>query len=80
MMAFTVETDDDDGVPWDPAAGRRGYRIEPKTSRFQHASGYVRHAAAQAGLGLLAEHDVVLRYQMRVPVRGKLFLWRKENE
>ena len=78
VMGFTVETENED-VPWKPEAGRRGYRIEPKTSRFKHASEYVRHAAAQAGLNLLAEHDVVLRHQMRVPVRGKLFVWRKSN-
>ena len=69
-LLFTVETSDSDFGP-------RGYRLDVKTSRFTHDVLHLRKLIKKVGLIIRKERAITLRYQMRMPVKGMLFVCEK---
>ena len=69
-LLFTVETSDSD-------IGPRGYRLDVKTSRFTHDVLHLRKLIKKVGLIIRKERAITLRYQMRMPVKGMLFVCEK---
>ena len=65
-LIFTIEAS--------AQALEKGYRLDVKTSRFVHDVSYVRRMLNEEGYAVQREREVTLRYQMRMPVRGVLFV------
>ena len=65
-LIFTIEASSQ--------ALEKGYRLDVKTSRFVHDVGYVHRLMNEEGYVVQREREVTLRYQMRMPVRGILFV------
>ena len=56
---------------------KKGYKLDVKTSRFVHDVNHIRHILGTVGMTVLIEKKVTLRYQMRMPVLGVLFVCEK---
>ena len=52
----------------------QGWRLDVKTSRFIHDVEYVKNLLENIGLIVVEEKKVTLRYQLRMPVKGVLFV------
>jgi predicted TPR repeat methyltransferase len=63
LLAFSTEDLADEGAD---------YRLE-RTGRYVHARGYVKAAAAAAGLQGVGDEDVVIRKEAGRPVAGRLY-------
>jgi predicted TPR repeat methyltransferase len=63
LLAFSTE---------DLADETAGYHLE-RTGRYVHGRGYVKVAAAAAGLKMTSEADVVIRKEAGRPVAGRLY-------
>lgn len=66
-VAFSVERDDGDGVALRPSG------------RFAHGDAYVEATAASAGFTRREQRDVVLRQDAGHPIRGRLYLYLRDQ-